>query len=59
MLSNAGRITFSEDEDYKCKPFGFGDTFSGTSGGIHVQMRLMLGAYQAAVSWIESISAQG
>jgi len=53
-----GYVNLSGDEDYKCKVFSFGEN-SGATNNVHVQLRLRLNAYQAAVSWIESISSIG
>ena len=58
MQSGEAYVTFSGDEEYKCKVFAF-DAKYGFTNNVHVQLRLKLNAYQAAVSWIESVTAQG
>ena len=55
MEENKAYITFSGDEDFKCKLFPFKENITNA----HVQLRLLLKAYQAAVTWVESVSAQG
>ena len=55
MEENKAYITFPGDEDFKCKLFPFKENIPNA----HVQLRLLLDAYQAAVTWVESVSAQG
>ncbi|XP_074615862.1 uncharacterized protein LOC141875476 [Acropora palmata] len=51
-------ITYSADDDYRCKRFDF-DPSSKATDNVHVQLRLRLLAYNVAVSWIESVSKVG
>lgn len=51
-------VTLSPDEEYKCKVFQF-EKDTGATNNEHVQLRLKLDAYQAAVSWIEKVSSVG
>lgn len=55
MEENKAYITFPGDEDFKCKLFPFKENITNA----HVHLRLLLDAYQAAVTWVESVSAQG
>ncbi|XP_067055015.1 uncharacterized protein [Acropora muricata] len=51
-------ITYSADDDYRCKRFDF-DPSSKATDNVHVQLRLRLSAYNVALSWIESVSKVG
>ena len=51
-------MTYSADDDYRCKRFDF-DSSSDATNNVHVQLRLRLLAYNVAVSWIESVSKVG
>ncbi|XP_029202283.2 uncharacterized protein LOC114966535 [Acropora millepora] len=51
-------ITYATDDDYRCKRFDF-DPSSKATNDVHIQLRLRLFAYNAAVSWIESVSKVG
>ena len=51
-------ITYSANDDYRCKRFDF-DPSSKATDNVHVQLRLRLLAYNVAVSWIESVTKVG
>ena len=57
MLFGSGDIPVLQDKDYECKAFPFDPEFS--SNDVRVQLAVTSKKYEAAVTWIGSVSKSG
>ncbi|XP_078357011.1 uncharacterized protein LOC144641875 [Oculina patagonica] len=57
MIFGSGQITVTQDKDYECKVFPFEPHFA--SSDVRVQLALKSAIHEAAVTWVEEVTASG